>query len=464
MSELNQKSKDQPLYVAIYEQLKGMIRNGTYKEGYKLPSKRELSALLKVSPLTVERSYQQLIAEGYVYAVEKSGYYAAHQIEMQVIKREYTAPAADQGENKSTYKFRFETNVVDISLFPNSTWAKLAREVLSENHHEMLNELHPMGLRFLRGEIARFLAIYRGMEVDTGQIIIGSGSTALLGMIVEILGRNRTYAIEDPGYQQIYQLFKSYDVNLKPIPLDSSGLDIKALKRSGAAIVHITPSHQYPTGIVMPIQRRTELLNWASESEERFIIEDDYDCEFRYQGKPIPSIQSLDKNDTVIYTNTFTKTLAPSFRMSYMVLPKRLLPLYHKIKSYHGCTVPNFEQYIMYKFMKGGYFERHINRMKNLYKQKIDMIIDTCSAYDGIEVKGIDSGLHCLLVIHKDLDEEELLKKMDNRNIWITGLDGYRIIKGKPAAPALVLGYSGIPIDNLKEALTNLLSAIYEFL
>ena len=462
MFNLNESLNHQILYVQIYEQLKEMIKKGTYKANQKLPSKRKLSVLLKVSPLTVDRSYQQLIAEGYVYSIEKSGYFVAEQVEMQIIDSNKFKDIEMKEEKKTEYLYQFKTNIVDTSIFPNATWAKLAREVLSENHHEMLNESHPKGMRLLRVEIAKFLELYRGMKVDLEQIIIGSGSTSLISMIVEMLGRDQKYAIEDPSYQKIYQLFKSNDVDLSPIQLDLFGIEMKSLKKSLASIVHITPSHQFPTGIVMPIQRRTELLNWASESENRYIIEDDYDSEFRYLGKPIPALQSLDQNDRIIYMNTFTKTLAPSFRMSYMVLPKKLLPIYSKIQSYHSCTVPNFEQYIMYKFMKGGYFERHINRMKNLYKQKIEMIIESCSHYKDIEIKGIDAGLHCLLVIHQNIDEKEFLVKMNEKQIFIKGLHEYYVNEETLDKPTLVLGYSGIPLGKLKESLDFLLKAIFE--
>jgi GntR family transcriptional regulator/MocR family aminotransferase len=451
--------KKEPLYVEIYVYLKEMILNKTYKEHDKLPSKRILSQLLKVSPLTVERSYQQLIMEGYVYAIEKSGYYVSKQVEMLVGINNKQLPIESKIKTEDAYKYQFKTNIVDTSIFPNATWAKLAREVLSENRHEMLNESLPKGMQRLRYEIARFLEVYRGMIVDVEQIIIGSGTTSLISMIVELLGRDKSYAIEDPSYQKIFQLFTSNDVNLIPIPLDSFGMDVNLLKKSNASIIHITPSHQFPTGIVMPIQRRAELLNWASASN-RFIIEDDYDSEFRFNGKPVSSLQSIDQNDCVIYMNTFTKTLAPSFRMSYMVLPKKLLAAYENISSYQSCTVPNFEQYIMYKFMHGGYFERHIFRMKKLYKQKIDIISETFSPYNNMEIRGIDVGLHCLLVIKGHKNERQLLDALQKNNIYIKGIHEYYVKHKKISETTLILGYSGIPINILKDALLTLIQAI----
>ncbi|TNF08977.1 MAG: PLP-dependent aminotransferase family protein, partial [Bacillota bacterium] len=354
----------------------------------------------------------------------------------------------------------FETNEIDTSLFPNATWAKLSRQVLSENYEQMLNETDPQGLFLLRKEIARYLEIYRGMTVNINQIIIGSGSTSLISLIVEILGRKNHYAIENPGYKKIYQLFKANDVNLSLISLDEHGVSMQALKSSKASVIHITPSHQFPMGIVMPIQRRVELLNWANESPDRFIIEDDYDSEFRYQGMPIPALQGLDQHDSIIYMNTFTKTLAPSFRISYMVLPKRLMYRYEEISLYHGCTVPNFEQYILYKFMSEGHFERHINRMRNLYKQKIEVIIKKIQKYPYLRLNGYDAGLHALLVIEKDVNVEKLLLVFEHEKIKISSISDYYHSEHLQTFQTFILGYAGIPLEQLSYNIDKLLNTI----
>ncbi|MBU1143823.1 MAG: PLP-dependent aminotransferase family protein [Firmicutes bacterium] len=450
-----------PIYVELYEQFKSMIVEGKYEENQKLPSKRKLSADLKISPITVEAAYLQLIAEGYVYSVEKSGYFVSKRVEVVLGAKESKVDIEyDHQEKKDDYLYEFNTNVVDTSLFPNSTWAKLSREVLSENHHEMLNITHPEGMRELRVEIARYLELYRGMHVDPSQIIIGSGSSSLIGLIVEILGRKECYAMENPGYSKIYHLFKGNDVQLALIGLDDLGIRVNELIESNASIVHITPSHQFPTGVVMPIQRRNELLNWANEKDNRFIIEDDYDSEFRFQGKPIPALQGLDYNDKVIYMNTFTKTLAPSFRMGYMVLPRKLLSIYNKIKGYHGCTVPNFEQYIMYKFMKGGYFERHVNRMKNHYRQKIELIMKIVEKYPKIKLKGYESGLHFLMEVDSSTSEEDMVLYAMKNKIKVSGLTSYLQENFGSLNKALVIGYSGIEIEKLEQAMNLLIQSV----
>ncbi len=459
--QLNPKH-NQSLYVELYEQFKTMIHDGKYSEHQKLPSKRKLAASLKISPLTVDAAYQQLIAEGYVYSIEKSGYYVGKRVELLKKKTEtITKLEVEEKEPIVKYQYELKTNVVDTTLFPNATWAKLAREVLSENHHEMLNDLDPQGLYRLRREIARYLELYRGMRVHESQIIIGSGSTSLIGMLVELLGRQKKYAIEDPGYAKIYHLFQGNDVDLSLISLDDSGLSVDVLKQKKVDVVHITPSHQFPMGIVMPIQRRNELLNWVSETSNRYIIEDDYDSEFRYQGKPIPALQGLDIHDRVIYMNTFTKTLAPSFRMSYMVLPKHLLSPYLEMSSYHGCTVPNFEQFILYKFMHDGYFERHINRMRNHYREKIDQVIHLLSSCPHVSIVGYEAGLHFLIKLPSYMNETKIVSEMKSQGIFVSGLSSYyQQMSHYQVSPALVIGYSGISSKDLIEAMQMILDII----
>jgi len=452
------------LYIDLYEKFKNLIVDGKYIENQKLPSKRKLANSLKISPLTVEKAYLQLVLEGYVYTIEKKGYFVSKQIEVLPVKNS-SYLKINHMISESEYLYEFKTNIVDTTLFPNSIWAKLSREVLSENHHEMLNITYPEGMYELRDEISKYLSVYRGMKVDPEQIVLGSGSASLISLIVQLIGRNKKYAIENPGYRKIYNLFKSNDVNLNLIHIDNQGIKIDELNELNPDCIHITPSHQFPTGSIMPIQRRSELLNWAYQKEDRFIIEDDYDSEFRFQGKPIPALESLDAQNKVIYLNTFTKTFAPSFRMSYMVLPYRLLNKYLAIKDYNQCTVPNFEQYIMYKFMQGGYFERHINRMKNLYFKKIELIRTIVSRYKNLKIESDDTGLHFILKIEENVNELELETYLKSKKIYVKSLSSYylnNIIIHK--TPTLVIGYSGILINNLEEAFIKLFNEIYKYI
>jgi GntR family transcriptional regulator / MocR family aminotransferase len=452
----------QTLYMKLYEQFKKMINDNKYKAHEKLPSKRKLADSLKISPLTVQAAYDQLIAEGYIYAIEKSGYYVSKKVDVMPLITQKRKPENQEISTEDTYTYEFKTNIIDTSFFPSSTWAKLTRDVLAENHHETLNVTDPKGILKLREEITRYIEVYRGIQVDPSQIIIGSGGSQLMSIVIDILGRKEPYAIENPNYPKIYHLLKGNDVKVSLIPLDASGLSIQSLEQSSACIVHVTPSHQFPTGIVMPIHRRNELLNWANQSDKRYIIEDDYDSEFRYQGKPIPALQSLDQNDKVIYINTFTKTLAPAFRIAYMVLPKKLLPKYQSLILYHGCTVPNLEQLIMYRFMHEGYFERHINRMRNHYRHKLDILKDVIDMYPDALMIGQEAGLHFLLMVKKQVLESDWIEKARQHHIFVTGVSQYDHVRdfNHTEFPTLIIGYSGMPTDDLENAMHTLLGAI----
>lgn len=450
------------IYMKLYEQFKTMINENKYLEHDKLPSKRKLAASLKISPLTVQAAYEQLVAEGYVYAIEKSGYYVSKKVDViqQITPKKKIS--FEESEKPFIYEYEFKTNIIDTNLFPSATWAKLTREVLAENHHETLNVIDPQGILKLREEITRYIEVYRGIHVDPNQIVMGSGGSQLMHIILDLLGRKQHYAIENPNYLKIYHIFKASEVKLSLISLDQSGLIVDQLSSSQANIVHVTPSHQFPTGVVMPIQRRNELLNWANQKEDRYIIEDDYDSEFRYQGSPIPALQSLDSNDKVIYINTFTKTLAPSFRMAYMVLPKKLLSKYQLLSTYQGCTVPNIEQWIMYRFMHGGFFERHINRMRNHYKKKLDIISEVISNYKDVFMIGEEAGLHFLLEIRRDIDEKVLIEQARQMKIEVTGIHHYNQLVNQKISnyPTLVIGYAGIPIEDIRFVMERLLSSM----
>ena len=445
----------EPIYVQIYEQIKKMILEKKYVENQKLPSKRGLADSLKVSPMTVDVAYQQLLTEGYIYSKPKSGYYVeANLAYFRTIPNNYTN--SNIQKPVKTMQYAFKTNVVDTSLFPYSTWSKLTKTVLLDYQHALLNESDQKGLFELRLEIAKYLEIHRGMSVDPNQIIIGSGSTSLIALLVELLGRDKHYAIENPSYQKNYQLYKGQGVFLSFIDLDASGIAIDQVKNINPDIIHITPSHQFPTGTLMPISRRIELLNWANEGD-RYIIEDDYDSEFRYSGKPIPALSSLNQ-EKIIYMNTFTKTLAPSFRMNYMVLPKHLLEHYINDVTHHSCTVPLLEQYVLYLFMKQGSFDRHLNKMKHLYKQKVDMITAIFSRYPCIKIKHFDAGLHGIIEV-KTKKMPVLLQALVDMDIDIKSMDQFNL-NSQTGSKQLVIGYAGIPLSILEKHVTVLAETI----
>ena len=448
------KPKSQtPLYEQLYRYIIAEIENGRLQTGEKMPSKRKLSAHLKISTVTVENAYAQLVAEGYLTAVPKSGYYV-QPYEGIILNHSTVIQKTDltSGESTAQYDFDFKTNAVITNLFPFATWAKLAREVLAENSNELLNITHPQGSLALRAEIADYLYKYRGVKADAEQIVVGAGSEYLMVLLIQLLGRNSTYALENPGYGKVFKIFQSNEIKPVPVALDEQGLSVAGLAAAKANIVHVTPSHQFPTGIVMPVGRRLSLLKWAGESDNRFILEDDYDSEFRFTGQPIPALQGLDRSGKVIYINAFTKSLAPSLRISYMVLPPKLLNIYRSKFMFYSCTVPNFEQYTLCKFLNRGYFEHHLSRMRNAYKERRDIFISAIAQSNlaqVTEIIGSDAGLHFLMKISNGMSEAELVNKAGNAGVNVRGLSEY--FNFPPAAlpeSTLVIGYSGLnPID-----------------
>ena len=313
--------------------------------------------------------------------------------------------------NHSAYIADFVSNQTNPENFPFSIWAKLLREVMSSKSFDLMKNPPTGGIIDLRKAIAKHLKDFRGMEVSYQQIIIGAGTEYLYSLLIQLLGRDLCYAIEDPGYQKLANIYRSNDCTCVHIPMDNSGIKLNDLEESGASIAHISPNHHYPTGLVTPISRRYELLGWASKSDDRYIIEDDYDCEFRLLGKPIPSLESIDVSGKVIYINTFTKSLASTIRIAYMVLPTHLQDRFYANLNFYACTVSNFEQYTLARFIEEGYFEKHINRMRNHYRNLRDLLmneINQSKLRPYITIHEADAGLHFLLTLTTSLTDEDL--------------------------------------------------------
>lgn len=457
-------SAETPMYEQLYRYIRAEIEQNRLGPGAKLPSKRKLAVHLKVSPVTVETAYAQLQAEGYIKSRPKQGYYVEpleampfpSQTEIETITREAEAASA-------SWEYDFKTNAVDIEAFPFATWASLSRKVLSEKQSELLKPIDPLGLYILRKEISAYLYRFRGVTADPGQIIVGAGAEYLISMIVKLLGRENIYGVENPGYHKINKIFKSCDSRTCLLPLDQYGLSVKALRETAANIVHVTPSHHFPLGVVMPVQRRTELITWAQEGAGRYILEDDYDSEFRFAGKPIPTLQGLTQSEQVIYLNTFAKSLAPSLRISYMVLPPALLLKYKKELSFYSSTVPSFEQYILAEFMKNGQFERHISRMKNIYKRRRDVLIQ--SIQQGrlgriTVITGQEAGMHLLLRVENGMTEQQLKNSAGQMDVGVYGLSEYYeqtpVQQQSYPENTVILGFSGMQEAAIGEAVRRL--------
>ncbi len=503
------------LYLYLYKCIKNDILNGTLPSGTKLPSKRSFAKNLGVSNVTVENSYGLLQAEGYIFSLPKRGFFVSDL--MLPTMREAGGAQAGSGMVKSPSAgfphakngmpqspptasshqgtdmpqpppifADFVGNHTTPESFPFSIWAKLLRETISQKSDELMANPPCGGIFELRSAICAHLKQFRGMETAPEQIIIGAGTDYLYSLLILLLGRDKIYAIENPGYQKIEKVYKSHGVDCRFVNMDSSGIQVYDLGAQNADIAHISPSHHYPTGIVTPVSRRYELLAWASARPGRYIIEDDYDSEFRFAAHPMPTLQSIDAMETVIYMNTFTKSLAPTIRISYMVLPPHLLTRFYKELSFYSGTVSNFEQYTLAKFIRGGYFEKHINRMRNYYRSIRDALLAaieksplaTCS-----RVAEESAGLHFILWVKTPLTAQELLSNARARGVRISCLSEYYHEEGdraaepagfsgqcphtgkKPAGPesfahALVMNYSGIRRECIKKAINCLSESI----
>ncbi len=450
------------LYEYLYKQIKADIVNGTLAPDEKLPSKRSLAKHLSISTITVENAYNQLTAEGYLYSVAKSGFYVSDITSYKPVSSDKPQRTPLTSDAHTDYFADFVNNSTTTDTFPFATWTRLLRETMSEHADKLMERSPSAGIMELRSAIADYLYQFRGMSVEPEQIIVGAGTEYLYGLLIQLLGRDKIYAVEDPGYQKITKIYQSNEVNCVPISLDSQGIPVNRLLSSGADILHISPAHHFPTGIVTPISRRYEILSWAA-SGERYIIEDDYDSEFRLQGKPIPSLYSIDSSDKVIYINTFSKSLTSTIRISYMVLPKPLLTRYNEELSFYSCTVSNFEQYTLAKFIEKGHLEKHINRMRNYYRNLRDAIL-TCiekhPSFSRTTILEKDAGLHFLLKMDTRISDSELIAKAAEQGIHISCLNQYFATPQKKDSHTIIINYSGIQLQDIEEAIRRLFAII----
>lgn len=447
-----------PLYAQLYSAIKREIESGSLKTGEKLPSKRKLALHLKISQITVETAYNQLASEGYIISKARSGFYVQPFDNTLIVPNTNTYTPKNKTISND-YKINFLTNAVDTDCFPFSVWSKLNREILLENKN-LLKAINPKGDLGLRESISKYLHQYRGVNIHPEQIIIGAGTEYLLGLIIQIFGTDNIFGVENPCYHKITKILDINKVHTNYIPLDNDGIIIDKLKSTNTNIMYVTPSHHFPLGIVTTIPRRQQIISWANEQDNRFILEDDYDSEFRYSGKPIPALQGLDRNNKVIYFNTFAKTLAPSLRIAYMALPENLLKIYEEKFLFYSCTVPSFEQQILKKFIDRGHFEQHLNKIRNIYKTRRDIVINTFSEnnmFDRFSISGEKAGQH-LLIQAKNISENVLINAAKNANIKVYGLSEYysQDINYNTENGTIIIGYSGFKNDELKTAVNKL--------
>lgn len=450
------RSGASPLYEQLYRALKADILSGALPGGSRLPSGRALAEHLGLSRVTVETAYAQLLAEGYLTSRPRAGYFV-EQLTPQELPPRVSEPEAQPPEPETAQSR-------SAQLFPFSVWARLMRGVLLDRRQELLRPAPDAGLPALRQAVAAELYRQRGVHVSPEQVYIGAGAEYFYNLLIQFFGHGRVYALENPGHRKIARVYQANQVAVRPIGMDADGVIPELLEQSGAEVLHISPSHHYPTGTVTPITRRQALMRWLTAQPGRYLIEDDYDSEFRFSGLPIPTIQSMDRSGRVIYMNTFSRTISPSLRISYMILPRTLLPKWQAAMGFYSCTVPSFEQMTLTRFLAEGYFEKHLSRMKKHYRAvraQLFSVLHTPQAVRQCAVHDTDAGLHLVLEL-KNAPEPEALRALLRQSGLPDALlsDFFLDAPSPQAQKSIVLGYADAEPAQLEAALTALFTRL----
>ena len=415
-----------PLYEYLYRRVRADILSGALAAGERLPSKRALAEHLQISVITVESAYQQLEAEGFLVARPRRGFFVA------AVERclpAHSAPPKPSETSEPVWRLDLKGGQVDVSRFPVSIWAKLTRQVLSEGGEALLAPVHQQGLPALRRAIAANLRNLKGMAVAPEQIVVGAGA-----------------------------VYSKCGVDCRPVPLDGQGVELSALEDSRAGVLHLSPSHHYPTGLVTPIGRRQALLRWAA-ARDGVIIEDDYDSELRFTGRPLPTLQSIDGGGRVVYVNTFSQTISPSMRVGFMVLPPRLLERYRRELDFYACAVPALEQHVLARFLERGCYEQHLSRMRKEYRSRRAKVLEafrTSSFAERIAIFEQGAGLHFLLRLDTARSDGELRRRGEELGVRLGFLSECAAVFPPGYAPSLVVKYAGLRAERLPAAVDRL--------
>ena len=436
-----------PLYQQLYDSLTRQIRSGQLRAGDRLPGKRSLAAQLAVAVNTVDTAYQMLVAEGYLEARPKSGFYVLEYTDMLPEREGEAPPFVPPVPAPPPVRFDLSTGSVDTALFPFSTWGRIQKELLYARP-ELLSHGHRQGEAEMREELAVYLRAYRGVVCSPEQIVVGAGVEYLLGLLAQLLREGGgAAAIENPGYDRPRTILVNNGVPCRCVDIDSSGLPVPGLEESGANICYVTPSHHFPTGVTMPAGRRAQLLRWAAAAPGRYILEDDYDAEFRFDMRPIPSLQGMaGPAGPVVYLCTFSKSLAPSIRIACMVLPEDLLGRYRAAFGSYSNTVSRFEQHTLCRFLREGYFTRHLARLRSAYKSRMTALaLALEERLPGVRLQGRHTGLHLLLTLPDGPGEAEMEQSALAAGVGLRGLSRYYMERPERClANTVVLGYASL--------------------
>lgn len=455
------ESRAEPKYIQIYQHIKQEILNGAIPPGSHLPSIRKLASYLHISRNTVELSYQQLIAEGYVENRPRVGLFAADlkkdSLALESFPQQSTLEEREpvnHSKEEEEYIYDFRHGNIDRTSFPLQLWRKLSNKIFREKSTAVFQYGDMQGELGLREEISRYLYRSRGVLCSPDQIIIGAGIQQLTCLLCQLIGPGqKKMAMENPGYYAARKIFENHTFEVDPIPLEHDGIDLKQLKQSRAKVVYVTPSHQFPYGMVMSISKRMKLLQWAEE-QNGLIIEDDYDGEFRYHTLPIPALQGLDAQGSVVYLGTFSKALLPSIRVSYMVLPPSLHKTYKKDFTTYEQTASKLHQMTLELFMREGHWEKHLRKVRKVYQRKHAALlaaIRTCLG-NRVNIIGDTSGLHLLVEVNRHATDHQLVEEAKKLRVKVYPTSIYWTNKNENRKPVILLGFGGLEEDQIEEA------------
>jgi len=455
---------DKCLYEQIYDYIKTEIKEGKLLAGERLPSTRSLAEYLQVARSTVEYAYEQLLSEGYIEARPCRGYFVCAMEELFNMEKTKKLPAQEQAppdrvREREKWEYNFSPHEIDMSGFPFGVWKKITKNILTCGNSELFARGEAQGDYDLRETISRYLHSSRGVNCRPEQIIVGAGNDYLLMLLEKILGRHVRIAMENPTYIRTYRIFQSFAYHIVTVDMDESGMRTDCLAKENVSAAYVMPSHQFPMGTVMPIGRRMELLKWAAGGTDRYLIEDDYDSEFRYYGKPIPALLASDRQGKVIYIGTFSKAIAPAIRISFMVLPPPLLDKYRRECSFYSCTVSRIDQRILNEFIRDGYFERHLNKMRKIYRTKQELLLQCLEPFrNSYTISGENTGLHLILTAKGDITEEELLERAERESVKVCGLSESMVEESDRKATILI-GFGGLTQEQIVEGTKRLQKA-----
>ena len=460
-----------PIYKRLCDALRADIRARRISPDAKLPSKRAFAAQLGVSVVTVETAYAQLLSEGWIYSRPRSGYFATPLAALPEPPPPPPRPAARRAPHApwragATATHGDDPAARDEATFPFSVWAKIVRRLLSGSHSALLAPTPPAGAAVLREAIAAHLREFRGMDVDPELVFVAAGAETLYGILVRAFGTARPWAVENPGHRTIAAVYRQCGADVRPVRVDSRGLDPAALEKSGAAFAHVSPAHQYPTGVVAPAARRCEWLAWAAAQKGRVLVEDDYDSELRAEGLPLPTLFSMDGSGRVVHLGTFSRTLAPSLRVGWMAVPEALAPRFREIFAPLSCTVSGLTQYTLAAFLSEGHFARHLSRTRTRCRRVRAGLLAAIGAAERRSGDGGRGGLprapriseeragpHFLVSLGRRRPDRDLVARASALGLRLRLLSSF--YDGEAPAESfsrLVVDYSSLPLSRVAEA------------